>query len=362
MNRCSFRRLSLVTTVVMAMVPRMLVAGTLYQQINLVSDIPGMAANTDPNLKNPWGVSFNGSSPFWVSDQMAGVSTLYNGAGQVQGLVVTTPPGSPTGQVFNTTTGLKEPNGSSALFIFDTLAGTVDAWNQNDGTTAVTVASKGGAVYTGLALDSNASGSFLYAANVSGGIDVYNSSFQPVFLAGSFTDPNLPAGYTPYNIQNIGGTLYVAYVAPSFGPGMGAVSVFDANGDFIKELVAPGGALDAPWGLVLAPNGFGSFANDLLVGNFGNGEINAFNSMTGQFLGTLNNLQGNPIVNYGLWALTTRDAAGFNPDAVYFTAGINGQADGLFGSIAPVPEPGTWGLAACGLLTALAIARRMRLS
>ncbi len=202
-----------------------------------------------------------------------------------------------------------------------------------------------------LLLRSNSSGSFLYAANVRGGtIDVFNSSFTATTLAGSFRDPNLPAGYTPYNIQNVNGLLYVEYQngaqAGTGGLGTGIVSVFDTNGVFQRRLISTGGQLDQPWGIVVAPASWGAFANDLLVGNFGNGEINAFNPTTGAFVGTVTDSNGRPIVNSGLWALATRTGAGFDPNAVYFTAGINGETQGLFGTITPTPEPVSLGMAA----------------
>jgi uncharacterized protein (TIGR03118 family) len=335
-------------TALPVLMPRALLSGTVYDQTNLVSDIPGMAANTDPNLKNPWGVSFAATSPFWVSDQVTGVSTLYNGAGNIVSLVVTVPSGSPTGQVFNTTTGFLT-NGSPASFIFDTLGGNIDGWN--GGTTATVMASNSAAVYTGLALASASSNNYLYAANNNGGIDVYDSSFTKVSLSGSFVDPDLPSGYVPYNIEYMNGNLYVAYSDGfTFGAGLGAVAVFDTNGNFINELITPGGQLDAPWGMVIAPAGFGQYSNDLLVGNVGNGEIDAYNPTTGAFLGTLDGPNGSPIVDSGLWALTVRTASGYNPNAVYFDAGINNMADGLLGSIAPAPEPAPMLLTGLGVL------------
>jgi uncharacterized protein (TIGR03118 family) len=187
---------------------------------------------------------------------------------------------------------------------------------------------------------------------------VFNSSFAAVSLAGSFVDPSLPAGYEPYNIQNIGGLLYVEYTntASPKALGSGAVSVFDANGNFVKELISPGGQLDDPWGVVMAPGSFGSLSGDLLVGNFGNGEINAFNPTTGAFVGTLNGTGGAPLVNQDLWALAVSPTA---PNAVYFTAGINGQKDGLFGDIVAAPEPGSPGLASLGCVALLLFARRI---
>jgi uncharacterized protein (TIGR03118 family) len=228
------------------------------------------------------------------------------------------------------------------------------------------MASTPGAVYTGLAQDSVGTSSFLYAANSAPGgkINVFNSSWAPTTLAGSFTDPNLPAGLVPFNIQNIGGNLFVTYA--SLGPGGtpmpgGVVSEFDANGNFLKR-IATGGSLFAPWGVVIAPGAFGAFSNDLLIGNFGNGEINAFDATTDMFLGTLDGPNGQPIVNDFLWALETRNAPGFDPNAIYFSAGINNQADGLFGEITEVPESATIVSTALGL-AALALAKvRRRLS
>ncbi len=225
-----------------------LFADTAFSQMNLTSDIPGMAQNTDPNLKNPWGVSFAPTSPFWVSNQVSGNSTLYDGKGVIVPLVVSTPPGNPTGQVFNGTGQFAEPGGNSAVFIFATLGGTIDGWNMNNGTTAAMLATKTGAVYTGLALANNGSSNFLYAANATGGIDVFDSNFKSVTLSGSFVDPSLPKGFTPYNVQNIGGNLYRYSDGLTTGAGLGVVSEFDANGHFMRELAA-GGALDAPWGL-----------------------------------------------------------------------------------------------------------------
>jgi uncharacterized protein (TIGR03118 family) len=333
-----------------------------FSQTNLVSSVPGLAPVTDTNLRNPWGMSFSATSPFWVSNQATNTSTLYGGTGTPNALVVSVP-GGPTGQVFAGGTSFVEPNGSTPNFVFATISGSIYAWNNGNGTTAQLTATTSGATYTGLAIGSNSSGSFLYAANVRGGtIDVFNSSFARTTLAGSFTDPNLPAGYTPYNIQNVNGLLYVEYQngaqAGTGGLGTGIVSVFDSNGVFQRRLISTGGQLDQPWGIVVAPASWGAFANDLLVGNFGNGEINAFNPTTGAFVGTVTGSNGQPIVNSGLWALGTRTGAGFDPNAVYFTAGINGEADGLFGTITPTPEPVSLGMAVIGGLAIALIGRR----
>jgi uncharacterized protein (TIGR03118 family) len=334
--------------------------GSAFTQTNLVSDITGMAATTDPNLKDPWGMSFSATSPIWVSDRATGVSTLYSGTGAIVPLVVTVPPGTPTGQVFSGGTNFMV-NGNPANFIFDTLGGTIDAWNA--GTTATVMASTPGAQFEGLALANNT----LYAANFQsgGGIDVFNSSYAPVTPSGTFTDPNLPAGYAPFNVQSIGGLLYVEYAKVTAGSpvplpgGGGFVDVFDTNGNFVQRLITDG-VLDAPWGITLAPAAFGSFGGDLLVGNFGNGEINAFNPTTGAFLGTISDASGNPIVNSGLWAIEAGNASA-NQNAVYFNAGINGGADGLFGDIqAATPEPGSLGLGVLGVVGLLGCAWRRR--
>ena len=340
-----------------------------FSQTNLVSDIPNFAANTDPNLKNPWGVSFSATSPFWASDQVTGLATLYNAAGTPQALVVTipggAPPTGPTGQVFGNVAGSFLVNGTPALFIFDSLHGTLAGWNGSAGTTAVQMAATPGAIYTGLAEASVGTSNFLYAANSAPGghVNVFNSLWQPTTLSGSFTDPNLPAGLVPFNIQNIGGSLYVTYA--TLGPGGspmpgGVVDQFDASGNLIKR-IATGGSLFAPWGIVLAPSSFGSFSNDLLIGNFGNGEILAYDATSDMFLGTINGSNGQPLVNDHLWALETRaPGSGFDPNAVYFSAGINNQADGLFGQLnAITPEPGTIFGTATGLI-ALALSRIKR--
>jgi uncharacterized protein (TIGR03118 family) len=320
-------------------------ADTVYVQTNLVSDIPGLAQTLDPNLKNPWGVSFSATSPFWAADAGSNLSTLYSGSGSTVSATVVSVPGGPTGTVQNSTAAdfnLKS-NGRKASFIFATLDGSIYSWNT--GTVAEQSVKVLNASFTGLALATNSSGNFLYASNImgGGGISVFDKNFAPVTLAGSFIDPGVPAvnpsnpfnlsGYVPYNIQTINGQLYVEYA--NFKTGGGAVSVFDTNGNFIKELVPPGEPhLNIPWGVVIAPAGFGTFANDVLVGNFGDGKINAYDPTTGAYVGTLSTFSG-PIVNSGLWSLSVRTGGTFNTNAVYVFAGINNQADGLFAVIAP---------------------------
>ena len=359
---------------VAASTQRVLADGFSFAQTNLVSDIPGLAATTDPNLVNPWGVSFSPTSPFWVSDNGTGLATLYNGAGVKQPLEVSIPDiggtSAPTGQVFNPDPG----NFGGSHFIFATEGGTIASWS--GGTTAVlTVDNSGaGAVYKGLAIGTSGGNSYLYATDFhNGAINVFDRNFIKVALGGSFTDPSLPAGYAPFNIQNIGGQLYVTYAVQDAakhddvsGAGNGIVDVFDTNGNFIQRLIS-GSSLNSPWGMAIAPSGFGSFGGDLLVGNFGDGTINAFDPSTGSLLGQLDGSNGMPLINLGLWDLTFGNGgSGGNTSDLYFTAGIPGpdnvEDHGLFGSIAPTPaptpEPGTLTLIGSGLLGLIAYRRR----
>jgi uncharacterized protein (TIGR03118 family) len=331
-----------------------------YLQTDLVSDIPGLATITDPNLINPWGVSHTPTSPFWVSDQGTGVATLYNapagGTVSQAALVVSMPttgagPQGPTGQVFNPTTSFAV-NGSAATFIFANLNGTISAWYPGAGTTAQIAATTAGALYTGLAI----AGTTLYAANgAQNRIDVFDGSFHQFSLgAGGFVDPTLPAGLVPFNVQNIGGKIYVTY-APATAqttatPGTGAVSVFDTNGVFLQRLIT-GSQLASPWGITLAPSGFGQFGGDLLVGNFSflASEINAFDPTTGAFMGTIPIDPGTGQSAGGLWSLAFGNAGNNgDPNTLFFTDGINGETDGLFGSISTVPEPSTWAMLLIG--------------
>jgi len=346
-----------------------------YSQINLVSDILGLANKTDPNLLDPWGVSFSATSPFWVSNQASGTSTLYDGAGNKIPLTVSVPNSGgapanvnngPTGQVFNiggSTNFLLAGPGSGADFIFDNLDGSISAWNGAAGTTAEIEASTAGASYTGLAIASVNGSTFIYAADQNGsGIHIFNSSWQDIGVFGG--DPNLPSGYTPFNVQTIGSVVYVTYGnQSSTSAGNGVVDEFDTSGNFIKR-VATGGALNLPWAVTIAPSDFGAYSNDLLIGNNGNGEILAYNPITDAYLGTLDGTNGMPIVNDNLWALDTRTGgSNVNPDGLYFAAGINNGADGLFGEIVLAPEPATIfeTTAALLLMVLFRIRRRSRL-
>ena len=342
----------------------------VFVQNNLVSDVGGLAANTDANLKNPWGITFSPTGPFWVSDAGTGKATVYNTSGAPQATVVTIPnplgpgPAAPTGQVFNSSAMSGAFNGD--LFLVATATGTIAGWRPALGSSAETLLiGSPGANYTGLAFGTVSGNAYLYAANFgTGGIEIVPTTGAPL-LAGSFTDPGLPSGYSPFNIQNLGGTLFVSYARlgatgeEETGAGKGIVDRFDLNGNLIGRVVSNGGALDAPWGMAIAPAGFGPFGGSLLVGNFGDGRINAFDITSGAFLGTLLDSQGHPIVNDGLWGLTFGNGgSGGLPGTLYITAGIQDEAHGLLASISPgaaagVPDaaPTAWlmAIAALGL-------------
>jgi uncharacterized protein (TIGR03118 family) len=331
-----------------------------YLQHNLVSDLPGLADHVDPKLVNPWGIAASSTSPFWIVNNHSGLATVYDSSGKAAPLVVTVPAGSGTspsavtGQVFNGGSAFVLQGAKPAAFLFCTEDGTISGWyNGIDGNKAVVAVNRSGsgAVYKGLALGTSDAGPVLYAANFgSGAIDVFGGDFAPRTLGGAFTDPALPAGFAPFNVYVTGGKVYVAYARQDDekeddipGNGNGYIDVFDGNGRLMQRLVS-GGHLNSPWGMVIARENFGDFSNALLVGNFGDGTINAYNPSTGAFLGTLQDTQGKPIVNPGLWGLQFGNGnAGGDTFALYFTAGISGPAGdaieshGVFGSIQAAP-------------------------
>ncbi|SRR6266478_1291220 len=340
---------------------------TGYQQINLVSNIAGNARVPDPNLLNPWGIAFIPGSPFWISDNNAGVSTLYDGqgniievpnaAGQLVPFAVQIPgpagsapdfSATPTGVVWNPTQGFTVGTAKSpAVFIFATEDGTIAAWSPSvdrfHAILAVDNSQAGnGAVYKGLALAPNSKGVFLFATNFHAGtVDVFDRTFKQVQLDGSFTDPNIPAGYAPFGISAIDGDLFVTYALQNAekhddvaGEGHGFVDVFDTDGHLLRRF-ATRGALNSPWGVTRSSYAFGRFSGDILVGNFGDGRISAFSSH-GELLGQLRDPRGHAIVIEGLWGLKFGGALASSPDTLYFTAGINGEKDGLFGALQAV--------------------------
>jgi uncharacterized protein (TIGR03118 family) len=337
---------------------------TSFAQTNLVSDGFVPAVTTDPNLINSWGLTHSATSPFWVSDNGMGVTTVYTGAGAkvnvggLDSIAIAAPqgqttPASPTGDVFNIAgTGFDITSGGqtgSSVFIFATEDGTISGWNPKVNPASSVLAvdnSQGGtgAVYKGLAIAQTDDGTFLYAANFRNGtVDVFDQNFKQV---DSFTDPKVPAGYAPFNVQVLDGHLFVTFALQNdakhddvAGAGHGFVDEFDLEGHMLHR-VASGGVLDSPWGLAIAPPGFGEFANDLLVGNFGDGTINVFNPKNDHFLGKLEDANGAPITIGDLWALIPgTGAAGTDPNKIYFTAGVQNEAHGLFGSLAAIPEP-----------------------
>jgi len=348
-------------------------ASAQYTQTNLVSNIPGLASITDPRLVNPWGLARTGTSPFWTSNQSTHSSTLYaitgstnvsqvlgvNAAGFVAIPTTATGPQGPTGQVSNTNTASFQLSpgtaSTSSRFIFADLNGSISGWA--GGLTSTIQVTTPGAVYTGLAI--NTAGTRLYAADSAlGKVNVFDSSFAPLSLAGAFTDPNLPAGFVPFNVQDIAGKVYVTYAPAGLAaqraaaPGAGFLSVFDEDGGFLQRLVS-GSQLAAPWGMALAPAGFGPLGGDLLVGNFSfaSSVINAFDPLTGAFKGSIAIDVGAGNTPGGLWGLMFGSGAGNGGDAntLYFLDGINGETAGLFAAVTAVPEPEVVTLLGVGL-------------
>jgi uncharacterized protein (TIGR03118 family) len=297
------------------------------------------AKHVDPQLVNPWGLVYGPGSPFWVSDAGSGLSTLYDGTGVKQGLVVTVPPasgtakGSPTGIVYNGSPEFQISNWTSA-FLFSTLDGTISGWSHFDPNNAlIGVNNSGsGSSYTGLAITSKPSGNFLYAADFANNkVDVYNGTFKFVT---SFTDKNLPAGFAPFGIQDIGGMVYVAFAATNGGAG-GYIDIFQENGSFVKTLIS-GAPLNQPWGFAVAPSNFGPLSNTLLISNNTNtGTINGFNLTTGAFVGTIVNALGKPYKINQLWGIEFGGGTPANgkTNQLFYTAGPKNNANGLFGVI-----------------------------
>jgi len=330
-----------------------------FRQTNLVSDLNTVGAQVvDPNLKNPWGLAFGPTTPLWVADNGTSIAGVYpvSPAGptaQPSRLDVTLPPAdsAPTGQVFNPTGDfvVKSKAGMGpALFIFSSEGGQIIAWNPaadpvvNGKSTAQTEFSSKTAVYKGLAIASTRFGTFLYASNFHDNrVDVFNTRFHRVHLFGDFRDRHLPRGYAPFGIRAINGFIYVTYAKQDAdrhddvaGPGHGFIDVFTPSGFLVERLVSRG-ALDSPWGLEVAPRGFGPFGGKLLVGNFGNGRIHAYGLFSGRPDGTLRTEHHKPVTIDGLWALQFGTATTGGTGTLLFSAGLNGEADGLVGAINP---------------------------
>ena len=347
----------------------------------LVSDLKGAAANQDPVLQNAWGVAFTpAGSPFWIADNATGCSTLYDGDGTKVALQVSIPlpggtvpatdckpvnpiatptPAAPTGIIWNPTTNpttafLVPGTELPASFIFDTEDGTISAWTggltpATNAVLAVDNSNKpspaAGAVYKGLAFAVNENGGFLFATNFRAGtVDVFDHNYKPATTDGGFVDPDIPAGFAPFDIKEIDGVLFVTYAKQNAqkhddvaGLGNGFVDVFDTDGHLLRRF-ASRGLLNSPWGITRASYAFGRFSGLILIGNFGDGHINVFDS-DGRFVDQLRDAHGKPLVIDGLWSLTLGGGAKSNPDTLYFTAGPNGEADGLFGTITPVSKP-----------------------
>jgi len=330
---------------IVAVSPLRAAAPNGFHVVPLVSDQPGVAPNTDPNLVNAWGLTSSPTSPWWVADNGRDKSTLYRGSDGLPQALVVNVNNAPTGTVFNPTTGFTLPTGGKALFLFDTEEGKVLGWNQAQGTTAVVVADVGGdASYKGLAIADTSAGPRLYAADFHNAkVDVFDGGFGLVQNSG-FADPALPSGYAPFGIQTIGDRVFVTYAQQDAdagdevaGQGKGFVDAYDTAGHLLAR-VAQHGQLNAPWGLALAPATFGRFAGDLLIGNFGDGQINAYAELgNGHFehRGELRDASGKSLSIDGLWALQFGRGGNNGPaGTLFFTAGPDDEMHGLFGQIA----------------------------
>lgn len=330
---------------------------TAYSQSNLVSNGSVAGTATDARLVNPWGLAFGTAGPSWIANQGSQTSTLYDGTGIQLATVVAIPagtngPANPTGIVANGSTDFtvtKNAVTAPARFIFSGEGGTISGWAPTvDAANSITVYDDGagGAFYQGLAIAANAGANTLYATDFKNGkVDVFDKNYQKITASGGFTDATLPAGYAPYGIQAVTlGTstvLVVTYANRNgagtdavIGAGLGLVNIFDLNGTLVRRLVPVGGKLNAPWGVAKAPATYGSLANMLLIGNFGDGVINAYDPVSGVFAGSLSDSAGTPIANVGLWGIAFGNGVQNQPvNTLYFTAGIAAETAGLYGRI-----------------------------
>jgi len=323
--------------------------GNSYKQTNLTSDTTGVAPNVDANLVNPWGIAYFPKNPFWIADNNSGFTTLYNASGMNAGSfavphsAANSGLSAPTGIVANTTGTGFAVNGKPGLFILDSEDGAITSWNGSDPVTIEVDNSRTGAVYKGLALITNGSGSFLLAANFnSGAVEVYDNLFNVAHLAGTFTDANLPSGFAPFGIHVINNQVLVTYAMqdqakhdPVHQAGAGYVDLFDLNGNFVQRLISQGN-LNAPWGAVLPPAGFGSLAGKLLIGNLGDGTINAFDPTAGTFIDQMKDSTGAVITNASLWDMVFGGGGtSGDPNTLYITAGLSNEQHGLFAAVTP---------------------------
>lgn len=332
--------------------------GNHYTVTPLASDVPGLAPTTDSHLQNTWGLARSATSPWWIANNATASASVYTGAGarvDIGGLPAQGVPGDPTGAVFSGITGQFQVGTTASPttlgtsnFIFDSEDGTISAWRGGSTAALVTVPSSG-AVFKGLAISNGPSGPRLYATDFAQGpghsrVDVFDGSWNPVNVPGAFVDPTLPKHFGPFGIQTIDDRVFVTYAKQqpgsddeAHGRGLGIVDAYGLDGNFLGR-VAQRGQLDAPWGLALAPASFGRFGGDLLVGNFGDGQINAYAQLrNGRFAhrGTLR-IGHRKLSIDGLWALEFGNSgANGDPQTLFFTAGLNDEADGLFGTITP---------------------------
>ncbi len=372
MSRSSLNTLAALGTGLALLLGTSAASAARFQITNLVSDGSVSAVTIDPLLVNPWGIASSPTGPFWSANNHTDTSTLYNTGGAKIPLTVTVAGGAPTGIVFSGgadfVVSANSKSGPSR-FIFDSENGIISGWNFGVNATNTVIKvdnSASGAVYKGLAIGSSSGVNYIYAANFnSGQVEQYDGNFA---LVRTFTDPTVAAGYAPFNVQTIGNHLFVTFALQNAekhddvrGAGHGYIDEFNLDGTFVQRLVSLGGPVNSPWGLTIAPASFGVFAGDLLVGNFGDGTIGAFDITTGAFEGDLLGINAKPLVIGDLWGLINGNGgAGGLTSNVYFAAGVQDEAQGLFGAISAVPEPATLALGVLGAAMTGAVLRRRR--
>ena len=357
-----FRRTALVLAIALTL--PLLLNAQKYTRTDLTQDMSGVSAtapNTDPNLVNPWGLARGQGSPWWISDNGTGLTTLYDASGVPQSTVITVAapagasgPAAPTGALFNDTNAFELAPGMKSIFLFVTEDGTISGWNPgvNATSTVIKVDRSGKAIYKGAAIAITSSGPRLYATNFqTGHIEVYDGSFNRVRMhddafSGSDDDHGDRGGFVPFNIQNVGGNLVVTFAKKqpgsrdeSHGAGLGRVVIFDTDGRKLVKL-ENGQWFNAPWGVALAPADFGAFSHRLLIGNFGDGSINAFDFASGKHVGAMLDTDGNPLSIDGLWAISFAGNSKRNglSTELYFTSGPSDESHGIFGKLAAASD------------------------